>query len=228
MQSKNRLVIVNPEVAATKVRSILQNHINSLARYVAVNRINRAEESKSSLFNTENFIYKILVPAAALFAGQEYLINTTLAPETITTMRDLVADKGYIDGLVEYVSNQAFRHSSFLKNAQDATLAGLLAALIAKVSSHGYDRKIMQLTDVSNEAFKQIATDIFYRYNELASDPDISELAAFKTAYSESAELIKELNLDSSQKQKLMSMIGQRLAPAVEFQRKMDALTYSR
>lgn len=228
MQSNNRLVLINPEVAATKVRSILHSHINSLARYVAVNRVNRAEASKNSLFSTENFVYKVLVPAAALFAGQEYLVNATLDPAIVTSMRDLVAEKGYIDGIAEYVSNHAFRHSSFLLTSQDLTLTGILTALVAKVTAHGYDRKIMQLSEVSNEAFKQIATDIFYRYNELAANPDISELAAFKTAFDECSEVIEELQLDPDQKQRLMSMIGRRLTPAVEFHRKMETMAFGR
>lgn len=226
--NKPKLFLTNPTGAVGDVRGILQRHVRSLANYVAESRIDRADKHSGSLLNSENFLYKVLVPAAALFAGQEYLLTFMQDAGTLQTMKGLVAEQGYVSGIVDYVSEHAFRHSSVLRNVQDITVAGLVASLVAKVAIYGFDRSVMKLPDVANEAFKQIALDIYNRYSELVLQDPTSELAAFKQAFKESEQTIDSLDLDAEQKRRLLSIISNKLTPTVTFHKQLGSQVLSR
>ncbi len=219
LMSKPKLFLVNPTEAVDKVKGIFSKHIRTLSNYVASTRVSLAT---SGVFTTENFTYKVLIPAAAIFAGQEILVAALQEPSTTQTLKNLVGQSGYVEGIAKYVSDYAFQHSSMLNNAQDMTVASIVASVALKLAEYGFNKATMKVGDVQDQVFKHIASDIYYRYSELVEDPKYSELSAFKAAYDESSTVIENLDLEATQKQKLLAVISNKLTKAVEFHKELE------
>jgi thymidine phosphorylase len=216
--SRPRLVLVQPNDALVKVKGILQKHVRSLTNYIASARINNS----SNILSTENFVYKVLLPAAALYAGQESLLQLMSDQAVLTSMKDLVQTQGYVSGVSEYIRNHAFNHESLLKNSQDMTVAAVTTGMLAKIASYGFDKSSMKLGSIRDEVFRQIAIEIYERYHELVKDPNFTELAAFKKAFDDSHEIIYQLDLEPEQKKDLLAVISSKLTKQVDFYKEME------
>lgn len=216
--SKPNLFLVNPTEALGKVKGIFSAHIKTLANYVATTKV---EAATSGVFSTENFTFKVLLPAAALYAGQEILINAMQISNS-DTLKHVIADNGFADGLVKYVQEHAFQHSNLLRNGQDLSITAIVAGIALKISQYGFNKATLKIAGIQDAVFKQIATQIYYKYSELVEDPRYSELSAFKEAYDHSSTVIENLNLEPEQKTKLLAVISNKMTRAVEFHKELE------